>query len=475
MNYTDSIFIVFFSITFVTYYLAKRSQVQLLILITASLLFYAWESPPFLLVFLCSWFVTGFSSYSVYTAKSSSWARLFAATGVITNLLLLGFFKYKFLVVQSLPALPHQNPATLGDWLIFAPLPIGISFYTFHGISLMVDIFRGKAPLLAERKPNLSLHLKETLLYLVFFPQLIAGPIIKARDFYPQVTLKRFQDIDFASCFRILVVGYFLKAVVADNLSEQTYWIAFPYFQWKSSADLLLLLYGYSAQIFADFAGYSLIAIGLAKLLGYRLPDNFNFPYLSSSISEFWRRWHISLSSWLREYLYFPLGGNKKGTIRTYTNLAVVMLLGGLWHGAAWSFAIWGLWHGLGLVLERPWLEYPLFTTANPLVKGIRIFAVFNFVAIGWLFFKLQNFSYACDYLTALIQGVGSTSVKSIMNTIYVNMILIFYSLFIIAYHLLWQHKEAMPRLLKDSAYGVMLFLIMTNPGPSTPFVYFQF
>lgn len=475
MNYTDIIFIIFFSITFVLYYLVNKSQTQLLILILASLFFYAWESPPLLVIFLCSWFITGFSSYSVFTAKSLSQARLFTVAGVVVNLLLLGFFKYKFLVIQNLSALPHQGPATLGEWLILAPLPIGISFYTFHGISLLVDIFRGNAPMFAERKPSLALHLKETLLYLVFFPQLIAGPIIKARDFYPQVTLKRYHDIDFVSCFRILVVGYFLKSVIADNLSEQTYWIAFPYFQGKSSADLLLLLYGYSAQIFADFAGYSLIAIGLAKLLGYKLPENFNFPYLSSSISEFWRRWHISLSSWLREYLYFSLGGNKKSAARTYINLIVVMLLGGLWHGAAWSFCIWGLWHGIGLVLERPWLKYPIYTSASPIVKGMRIFVVFNFVTIGWLFFKLQNFSHAWAYLAALFHGAGGISAVSLMGAVYGNIILMFYSLFILAYHVLDQHKDALPRLLKDFAYGAMLFLIVTNPGPSTPFVYFQF
>ncbi|MFN9911764.1 MAG: MBOAT family O-acyltransferase, partial [Pirellulaceae bacterium] len=219
-------------------------------------------------------------------------------------------------------------------------------FYTFHGISLLVDVFRGRNLETFERDKSLYRHLADTLLYLVFFPQLIAGPIIKAKEFYPQVTLKSIRQVDYQGSVRLLILGLFLKTVVADNLSEQTFWIAYPYFLGKSSADLLLLLYGYSAQIFADFAGYSLIAIGLARLLGYQLPDNFHFPYLASSIGEFWRRWHISLSSWLCDYLYIPLGGNQKGAVRTYFNLIIVMFLGGLWHGAAWSFAIWGLWHG---------------------------------------------------------------------------------------------------------------------------------
>ncbi|MGA7749396.1 MAG: MBOAT family O-acyltransferase [Gallionella sp.] len=471
MNYTNSVFLLLFGITFVLYYLVGSLRWQLLILVIASLIFYAWESPPLLAIFLCSWFITGLSSYGVLTANSPVRAKIFATSGVTINLLLLGFFKYKFLVIQNVSQFSHQGPQTFGDWLILAPLPIGISFYTFHGISLLIDIYRGNTPIFTDRRPGLAKHLAETLLYLVFFPQLIAGPIIKAKDFYPQVARKRYQDIDFPSCFRILVVGYFLKSVIADNLSEQTYWIAYPYFQWKSSGDLLLLLYGYSAQIFADFAGYSLIAIGLAKLLGYKLPDNFNFPYLSSSISEFWRCWHISLSSWLREYLYIPLGGNKKGTWRTYINLIVVMFLGGLWHGAAWSFAIWGLWHGIGLVVERPWLDSSIFTSTNPIMKGIRIFAVFNFVTIGWLFFKLQNFSQAWAYLTTLFHSdAGGLFAISKMNGF-----ILFYSIFIFFYHVLHLYKDMLPRLLKDFVYGAMLFLIVTNPGPSTPFIYFQF
>ncbi len=472
MNYTDSIFLLFFCITFGAYYLINKSQLQLLILVVASLFFYAWQSPPLLAIFLCSWFITGLSSYSVLTANNPFRAKLFATSGVAVNLMLLGFFKYKFLVIQNIPQLVPQPAHTLGEWLILAPLPIGISFYTFHGISLLVDIYRGNTTTFTEKRRSLKKHLSETLLYLVFFPQLIAGPIIKAKDFYPQVGVKRFQDIDFSGSFRILVVGYFLKSVIADNLSEQTFWIAYPYFQWNSSGELLLLLYGYSAQIFADFAGYSLIAIGLAKLLGYKLPDNFNYPYFSSSISEFWRRWHISLSSWLRDYLYIPLGGSKKGETRTYVNLMVVMFLGGLWHGAAWSFAIWGLWHGIGLAFERPWLDSNIYTSTNPVLKGIRIFVVFNFVTIGWLFFKLQDYSQAWAYIGLMFHNdAGGILAVSKMKAFKI----LSYSFFVFSYHVLHVYKEEIPGLLKDFAYGAMLFLIVTNPGPAVPFIYFQF
>jgi alginate O-acetyltransferase complex protein AlgI len=467
MNYTDGVFFLFYIVTFVAYYLVKNARLQVLILLSASLIFYAYQSAPLLAVFLLSWLTTSLSSYGILTANNSRRAKLFSTIGVLTNLGLLGFFKYKFLVLHNLHALFNKTPQTMGEWLILAPLPIGISFYTFHGISLLIDVYRRNAAISPEM--NGPKHFTDTLFYLVFFPQLIAGPIIKAKDFYPQVGLKRVQDVDFSECFHILILGFFLKVVIADNLSEQTFWIAYPYFQWKSSINLLVLLYGYSAQIFADFAGYSLIAIGLAKLLGYKLPDNFNFPYLSGSISEFWRKWHISLSSWLRDYLYIPLGGSKKGVVRTYVNLIIVMFLGGLWHGAAWSFAVWGLWHGIGLAIERPWLDSRFMTSTNPLLRGIRIFLVFNFVSIGWLFFKLQDFSQALSYVGTMIKSDANSVALRDISLIGI------YSSAVLFYHLISTYKSKMPRFLNDAIYGAMLFLILTNPGPSKPFIYFQF
>jgi alginate O-acetyltransferase complex protein AlgI len=469
VNYTDPVFFAFFAITFAAYYLARSGRVQISILIAASLFFYAWEAPVLLAVFLTSWFITGVSSYGVLKTGDIQQAKRYATIGVVTNLAMLGFFKYKFLVIPHVADLASHAPNTLVDWLLLAPLPIGISFYSFHGISLLIDVYRGNNAFSSEKQSSVFKYLGDTLLYLVFFPQLIAGPIIKAKSFYPQVGPKRFRDIDYLGAFRILTVGYFLKSVIADNLSDQTYWIAYPYFQWRSSADLLVLLYGYSAQIFADFAGYSLIAIGLGKLLGYELPANFNFPYVSTSISDFWRRWHISLSSWLRDYLYIPLGGSQKGTVRTYINLIIVMLLGGLWHGAAWSFAVWGLWHGIGLALERPCMGSRFMTTNHPLAIALRIFLVFNFVTIGWLFFKLQNISEALLYLKTLVSSEASGITKPLAFLIAI------YGSAVLLYHIAHLTKGRIPRQLKDVGLGVMIFLIITNPGPSVPFIYFQF
>ncbi|MEO6745824.1 MAG: MBOAT family O-acyltransferase [Caldimonas sp.] len=469
MNYTDPVFFVFFALTFALYYALRNGRLQVALLVLASLFFYAWEAPAILGVFLGSWLITGLSSHAVLVARDARRARWLATLGVAANLGLLGFFKYKFLFLPAAAAAAPHSAQSLGEWLLLAPLPIGISFYTFHGISLLVDVYRGNTAIARDAARSTAHYLTDTLLYLAFFPQLIAGPIIKARDFMPQVTAKRFADIDFAACFRLLVLGFFLKSVIADNLSSQTIWIAYPYFQWRSSIDLWLMLLGYSAQIFADFAGYSLIAIGLARLLGYRLPDNFNFPYVATSIADFWRRWHISLSSWLRDYLYIPLGGSQKGPARTYVNLLIVMLLGGLWHGAAWSFAVWGLWHGAGLALERRWLGSQFMRTSQRGIVGLRMLLVFAFVSIGWLFFKLQEFGQALLYLRAMVVNPAS-GVSTGMA-----LLVLLYASAVALYHLASLRRTRIPALAKEALYGVMLFLIVTSAGPSTPFIYFQF
>jgi alginate O-acetyltransferase complex protein AlgI len=469
MSYSSLTFIVYFCLVFGVYYNLSTVGRQVALLVLASLMFYAWETPFLLGGFLCSWLLTSVISYAVSRTCSKVWAKCYATLGVSLNLCLLGFFKYKFLWSENVWGSSELSP-TLWSWLVSAPLPIGISFYTFHGISLVVDVFRKNYVLPASAEhSSLFKYLVRTLLYLVFFPQLIAGPIIKAKDFFPQVGLKLLKDIDFKLCFRVLVLGYFLKVVVADNLAEQTAWMSYPYFERKSSFVLLLMLYGYSAQIFADFAGYSLIAIGLAGLLGYRLPENFNFPYLATSIADFWRRWHMSLSSWLRDYLYIPLGGNQKGWWQTNFNLLVVMLLGGLWHGAAWSFAIWGVWHGLGLVFERPWLGSRVMRSERAFVKLFRIIFVFNFVTFGWLFFRLQDIDQARRY----VQLIWLSDVKT--GGLMTIVLILIYSAFVVLYHCVHVYRDRIPLSFKNVAYGVMLFLIVTNQGPISPFIYFQF
>jgi alginate O-acetyltransferase complex protein AlgI len=292
---------------------------------------------------------------------------------------------------------------------------------------------------------------------------------MKAKDFLPQIEIKRFADVDWNHAIRCLILGYFLKMVIANNLQEQTFFMQAPYFHGFSSTNLVFLLFGYSAQIFADFAGYSLIAIGLAKLLGYRLPDNFNFPYISQSVAEFWRRWHMSLSSWLRDYLYIPLGGSRLGPYRTYANLLIVMTLGGLWHGAAWSFAVWGIWHGLGLALERPFLGTRLYAVRNRILAPFRVLGVFVFVSLGWLLFKLTDFADAVGYVLA-VGGNWSLPVGWLSVAL-----IALYSLPVLIWHAYHLCKPAFLARLRNPAYSLMIFLIAMNPGRKAAFIYFQF
>lgn len=455
-------FIVFLIFVVFIYYIPAMRQWQVSWLVCASLFFYAWEQPALLTLLLLSATITSLASYAV---MKGAMPRLSATAGVTANLAILSFFKYNHLIAGALGANFDQTPS-IGQTLILLPLPVGISFYTFHGISLVVDTWRGKVPKADPFK--LGRHYRNTLLYIIFFPQLVAGPIVKAAEFMPQIAGKRFSDIDWRTVIHNVVVGFFLKVVIADNLAQQTTFISCPACQNLSSVDLVALLIGYSVQIFADFCGYSCIAIGIAALMGYRLPVNFNRPYLADSIAEFWRRWHISLSSFLREYLYIPLGGNRHGKVRAYVNLIAVMGLGGLWHGAAWSYAVWGLWHGAGLAIERACTAPAWIASRNPVLGLLRVFAVFAFVTLGWLLFKLPDFGEAVQYVSAMFTNTD------IRPSLLRCLVIVAYSLPVVAYHLLPTSRFRSPEH-QMAVEGLLLGAIILNSGSSSAFIYFQF
>ncbi len=458
MIFNSFAFVVFLATVVFVYYhpAARRWQIEWLVL--ASLFFYAWEQPALLSLLLLSATITSAASYAVLKGAEP---RLAATLGVVANLSILAFFKYNHLVADSLGA----QIGGVGRMLLLLPLPIGISFFTFHGISLVVDAWRGKVPKAEPFGPGR--HYRNTLLYIVFFPQLVAGPIVKAADFMPQIGWKKLDDIDWRVVFHYTVLGYFLKVVIADNLAQQTTFIACPACQSLASIDLVMLLVGYSVQIFADFWGYSSIAIGIAALLGYRLPINFNRPYIADSIADFWRRWHISLSSFLREYLYIPLGGNRRGPVRTYVNLIVVMALGGLWHGAAWSYAVWGLWHGVGLAVERA-CGASEGAAGRPLLRAFRIAGVFAFVTLGWLLFKLPDFGDVIQYLAAM---AANTDIRpSLLRCL----VIVAYAVPVFAYHLLPSRRFGTVER-QMAMEGLLLGAIILNSGSSNAFIYFQF
>jgi D-alanyl-lipoteichoic acid acyltransferase DltB (MBOAT superfamily) len=335
--------------------------------------------------------------------------RVYLILSLVSNLGLLSFFKYSYyfidlinttfgtkLVAVNIFAAFANN--TFGaDFVLDIALPVGISFYTFQTLSYTIDIYRG------ELKPTKSIF--DFGFFVTFFPQLVAGPIVRAADFIPQI-YKPFKltATQFGSAVFLIMNGLFKKVVVSDYISVNFVDRVFDNPELYSGFMNLMAVYGYSIQIYCDFSGYSDMAIGLAALMGFTLPLNFNSPYTATSITDFWRKWHISLSSWLRDYLYISLGGNRKGKIRTYINLMLTMLLGGLWHGAATKFIIWGGLHGVALAIHKIWQRYVPWSKKNTfganLIAGL---ITFHFVALCWIYFRAVD----VDHVNTMISKIA--------------------------------------------------------------------
>jgi alginate O-acetyltransferase complex protein AlgI len=453
MTFTSWQFGLFVAIVFGAYYLPPLAAFQVQLLVLASLFFYGYGQPELLPLLA----VAVFGTYLCLILALRNRA-VWLPVGIVFNLALLAFFKYKFLFIDS--ASSGLTGVTPIDFLLRLPLPIGISFFVFHNISLLVDLTRRKTA------PSLS----DVFLYIIFFPQLVSGPITRAEMFFPQIKPKYFADIPLVEATKWILVGFFFKLYVANNLNEMTAYMDFPRYETLQTQDRWLLIFLYSYQIYADFFGYSAIAIGLALLFGYRLPVNFDLPYIAGSFSEFWSRWHISLTTWLRTYLYIPLGGNRRGAFRTYLNLMIVMGLGGLWHGAGLNYLAWGLLHGGLLVAERPFLA-KLASIDSAAFRVARMCVVFLCVSVLWIFFKLPNFDHAMSYLSGMFQpGANPNPPK-----LFYNLALI-YSLPVMIQHLLPRRLfERTRRGLEPWLYGAMAALTYLEAGPETSFIYFQF
>jgi len=453
MTFTSWQFGIFAALVFGLYYLPALRALQVQLLVVASLVFYGYGQPELLPLLAVA--VFGTYLFLILALQNRS---IWLPVGIAFNLALLGFFKYKFLFVD-MPSAAVAG-ATPIDFLLSLPLPIGISFFVFHNISLLVDLTKQKtAPSLAS-----------VFLYIIFFPQLVSGPITRAGMFIPQIKPKFPADVQYIDAAKWILTGYFFKLYVANNLNELTSYMSFPLYETLQTQDRWLLVFLYSYQIYADFFGYSAIAIGLAVLFGYRLPVNFNLPYTSTSFSEFWTRWHISLSSWLRTYLYIPLGGNQKGPARTYLNLMIVMGLGGLWHGAGLSYLMWGVMHGLLLVIERPLLGR-LQSIDSAVFKMAQMGFIFLCVSFLWIFFKLPHFDQAVGYLTGMFVPSSNPNPPKL----FYNLALL-YSLPVIIQH--FAPRALFERRLRGAEpllYGGMVALMYLEAGPETAFIYFQF
>ncbi len=473
MLFNSWIFVGLVIATTLVYYLPFIRRWQVYVLLVSSALFYAYDSIGLLLLLIASGMVNAIASYGAMFRRHS---RTYATVGVVVNLSLLALFKYGGLISTSF----LDVSTGVGQFLCRLPLPLGISFYTFSGISLIVDAYRGRYDgEQVSSPPSFLQHVRKTLLYICFFPKLLAGPIAKSKEFFGEIAPKQFSLIDWTFVFKSLVVGYFLKMVIADNLKDFTFWMTYPYFVHRGTGSLLLMVFGYSIQMFADFAGYSLIAIGVAAIFGYRLPTNFNFPYIASSFREFWKRWHITLSQFLMEYLYISLGGNRKGKLRTYLNLLLTMMLGGLWHGAAWSYLVWGTYHGLCLVVERAICGRRENCISvmhwQKVSHGLSVTFVFVMVSFGWLLFMLPNFSEAVLYVRCIFSNYDSGAfidLKLIPIAIYAIPVVMYHAIYCLRERA-WVQRYVLR--FDYILYGIMLFLILTNSGSASSFVYFQF
>lgn len=352
-----------------------------IVILIASYLFAVYADWRFSFVLALISFVT------YYFAKNKRHYRI----GVTIVLLALCYFKYTNFFINSFTKLAGKD-----DVLLDIILPLGISFYTFSAISYLVDVGRGSQ----EARPLL-----DVAVYLSFFPKLTSGPIQKSKDFFKQLDSERnIGKQSFSQGIQIFVFGLFKKIVLADRLAifvDQVY--ATP--KAFGSATVLLAAFAYSLQIYFDFSGYSDMAIGCARILGWDLPRNFNLPYLSHNVTELWKRWHISLSAWLQEYLYISLGGNRKGKSRTYVNLILTMLLGGIWHGANWTYVIWGLMHGIALAVHKTWMT----VTGSPGKKHsecVNIFSIivtFFFTTFCWIFFRADSWNHAIEIIGRIV------------------------------------------------------------------------
>lgn len=467
MLFTSLPFLGLLSITLALYYLPKLSRWQVPVLILAGLIFYGYYQPTLVLLLLISASVVIVTSYLV--ARRTNHYTWIAGIGVAVNLGILAFFKYSGFLVETV----HLT-GSISDFFTTLPLPLGISFFTFQGITLLIDAYQHKLPATAAEPRSFPQHALRSLLFVSFFPTITSGPILKAHEFVAQIQIKLWRDIPWEHIMRNVILGLFLKTVVADNLKDYTFWMDHPYFTVMPQSSLVVMIFAYSVQLFADFAGYSLIAIGIARLFGYSIPDNFNFPYIATSFQDFWRRWHISLSTFFRNYLYFPLGGNRKGYTRTLLNILIVMGLSGLWHGAAWSYVVWGLFHGVMLVWERISADFIKLKTSLVAVATQRIM-VFILVSIGWLLFKLPDIHLFVDYLQAIVannfRGSEEQRLQILRMLIYASPVLFYH----LAY--LWRERPWMQRLHRFDyvVYALLLFLVLTNRGTAQAFIYFQF
>ncbi|MGH0035942.1 MAG: MBOAT family O-acyltransferase [Myxococcota bacterium] len=483
MLFNSLSYLAFFAIVLCVYWALPWHRARLGFLLLASWTFYLAWYPIYLFLFLAVTAVNYFAALGVAATRDErpDWSRRIVVATVIVDLGNLALFKYYDFFVQSGAALAHSLTGV--EWSppmsdIF--LPLGISFYSFQMMAYVIDLGRRQIDVI--RNP-----LKMSL-FIAFFPQLIAGPIVRAREFIGQLASRRsFELRRFLHGLDLIAFGLFKKVLIADQLAPFVDGV-FAAPDGRDPVTLLVAVYAYSAQIYCDFSGYTDIGRGCAYCLGYELPRNFRSPYLSVNVTEFWRRWHITLSNWLRDYLYIPLGGNRSGPLRTYLNLIITMGLGGLWHGASWTFVIWGLLHGGALALTRFVHERRGVAPTEPLLPGrlyrlFSIVATFHFVSLAWIFFRAQTFDTAFTILAGLV-GIHLDGAAAALNLGRFTLVIVAVSLMVagvlhlatvLAIQGRWHQRAAWAWGRPAVYFIVMVGLTLFADRGAQQFIYFQF
>jgi D-alanyl-lipoteichoic acid acyltransferase DltB (MBOAT superfamily) len=461
-------FAVFFAVVFpITWALNSANTWKKWFLVAASYYFYAFWRVEFTLLLAAS----SVGNYAIALALGAlpdgRARKLVLWLAVVANLSVLGFFKYwDFFAAQLIDL---SGLLGLGGNVPFVEmaLPVAISFLTFHALSYVIDVY--------DRTLKPTTSLVDILLYISFFPHLVAGPIVRAAKFLSQTTHASYlTDVRLAQSVFLIVGGLFKKVIIANYLSTDFVDGVFRAPADFSSLDLLLGMYAYALQIYCDFSAYTDIAIGVANLLGYQFPQNFNQPYRALSVQDFWRRWHITLSTWLRDYLYIRLGGNRGGRVRTYVNVMVTMLLGGLWHGASWNFVLWGGLHGAALVVERV-----LGLTAKPRTRlgaALAWLVTFHFVCLTWVFFRSPSNEATLAYFTTLFSGASWSTTMTPLVASVLALGALTQVLPMRWFEALEARYQAGSLAFKVALPSAVIFLIsVAAPGGIAPFIYFQF
>ncbi len=473
MNFVSWAFAALFAVVFAARLSLGRRKIEpayVAVLIAASLVFYGWHVPVYLVVLVGSALVDFLAAQAMgrLTPAQHGRRRALLVVSLVANLGLLAFFKYGNFAAQAAEDLGAMFGQTWRLPELHLVLPMGISFYTFQTLSYTIDVYRGQLAPVAS--------FWRFLLFISFFPQLVAGPIVRASEFLPQMPRpRRLRLRVFYEGVWLIIAGLFLKMVCADNLAAYVdeYWARGSTPGTDATFSLWVGLM-FSGQIFADFCGYSTIARGLGYLLGYHFPINFNAPYVAATFKNFWERWHITLSRWLRDYLYVPLGGNRGSGPRTYVNLLLVMLLGGLWHGAAYTFIVWGAIHGLCLALERALQLQRRDGAPRPVwVRGAWAVFVQAAVLIAWIFFRSDSLEGAVQFVTNLAAGAWTTPAPWMLAAL----------LFLAPLVAMHAHTWLLERRLvgplgagtKAALAAGMTYGILTLYGGTSDFIYFQF